>query len=68
MSEKLSMFNTVITEKGNKRYSKGVRLTTITLVFSIVLMMANKFITIEKVPTKVQVVNVNKIQLNNSKE
>jgi ABC-type proline/glycine betaine transport system permease subunit len=48
-------------EKGNKRYSMGVSLTIIALLFSIVLILVNKFIGIEKVPTKVQVVNPVKI-------
>ncbi len=52
--------NKIITEKGNKRYSNGVSLTIIALICSIILIMANKFIKIEKQPTKVQVVNVKK--------
>ena len=50
--------NTKITEKGNLRYAKGISLATIALLISIILMMANKFIAIEKKPTKVQVVNM----------
>ena len=50
--------NTIITEKGNRKYANGIRLATIALLISIVLMMANKFITIEKKPTKVQVVHM----------
>jgi hypothetical protein len=46
--------NKIITEKGSKRYSRGVSLTIAALLFSIVLIMANKLIGIEKV----QVVNV----------
>jgi len=57
--------NTAITQKGNKRYANSIRLTTIALLFSIVLMMANKFIAIEKKPTKVQVVGVVAGQLQN---
>ena len=53
--------NKITTEKGSKRYAKGVRLTTIALVFSIVLILADKFIIIEKAPTKVQVVNISKM-------
>ena len=49
--------NKIVTEKGNKRYNIGVRLTTIALIFSIVLILANKFIIIEEVPAKVQLVN-----------
>jgi hypothetical protein len=52
--------NNIITEKGNKNYITGVRLTTIALLISIVLLFANQFIKIEKAPTKVQVVNVKK--------
>ena len=55
------LLNVMITEKGNRRYAKGIRLATIALLMSIVLIMANKFFTIEKAPTKVQVVNVNKM-------
>ena len=50
--------NKIITEKGNKHYIIAVRLTTIALLFSIVLLFTNQFFKIEKVPTKVQVVNV----------
>jgi len=50
--------NEIITKKGNRRYSQGVSLTIVALLFSIILILVNKFITIEKVPTKVQVVNV----------
>jgi hypothetical protein len=56
--------NVRITEKGNKRYSIGVRLTTVALLLSIGLMMADKFIIIEETPTKVQVVNIDKLQVN----
>jgi len=52
--------NKIITEKGNKRYSRGVSLTIIALLFSIVLILSNKFIGIEKVPVKVQVINMKK--------
>ena len=52
--------NKIITEKGNKNYVTAVRLTTIALLFSIVLLFANQFFKIEKVPTKVQVVNIKK--------
>ncbi len=53
--------NKIVTEKGNKRYSKGVSLTIIALLSSIVLITASKFVTINKAPTKVQVVNVKKL-------
>lgn len=53
--------NAIITAKGNKRYATGIKLATIALLISILLMMANKFIIIEKKPTKVQVVGVIKM-------
>jgi energy-coupling factor transporter transmembrane protein EcfT len=49
--------NKKVTEKGNRRYAIGVKLTTIALVFSIVLISVNKFMVIEKPPIKIQVVN-----------
>jgi hypothetical protein len=52
--------NKIITEKGNKNYFTAVRFTTIALLFSILLLFTNQFFKIEKVPTKVQVVNVKK--------
>jgi hypothetical protein len=57
--------NKVITEKGNKNYNKGVKLTTIALIISIILLFANQFFKIEKTPAKVQVVNVKKIPESN---
>lgn len=53
--------NKFITEKGNKRYSLGVGLTTIALIASIALIVTNKFLVINKGPTKVQVVNITKL-------
>jgi hypothetical protein len=58
--------NKVITEKGNKNYITGVRLTTIALLFSIILLFTNQFFKIEKVPTKVQVVTIKKPLQNSS--
>ena len=58
--------NKVITEKGNKNYTTGVRLTTIALLISIVLLFANQFIKIEKSPAKVQIVNIKKALDKNS--
>jgi hypothetical protein len=52
--------NKIITEKGNKNYVTAVRLTTIALLFSIVLLFTNQFFKIEKIPPKVQVVNIKK--------
>lgn len=53
--------NILVTEKCNNRYSKGVSLTIIALISSILLILANKFVTINKAPTKVQVVEVKKV-------
>ena len=53
--------NLVITNKGSKRYSTGVSLTTIAFLISIVLLLVNQFIKLEKGPAKVQVVNINKL-------
>ena len=52
--------NKVITERGNRYYTTGVRLTTVALLVSILLLFANQFIKIEKTPTKVQVINIKK--------
>ena len=52
--------NTIVTARGNRRYSKGVSLAIIALLSSIVLLLANQFVTINKAPTKVQVVNIKK--------
>jgi len=49
--------NNAVTNKGNKRYMQGVGLTTIAIFMSITLLMISTFLSIEKVPTKVQVVN-----------
>ncbi len=57
--------NKIITEGGNKSYITAVRLTTIALLTSIILLLANQFLKIEKVPTKVQLVNIKKIPQNN---
>ena len=53
--------NLIITNKGSKRYSAGVSLTTVAFLISIVLLLANQFIKMEKAPTKVQVVNITKL-------
>ena len=49
--------NLTITDKGSRRYTTGVNLTTAALLTSILLLLANQFIKIEKAPTKVEVVN-----------
>ncbi|MEO8772043.1 MAG: hypothetical protein ABI402_18235 [Ferruginibacter sp.] len=50
--------NVIMTEKGNKRYATGVRMATVALLISIVLMMVNTFIAFEKVPMKVKVITL----------
>ena len=55
------IINKIVTERGNRRYSKGVSLTIVALLSSIILILANKFVTINKAPTKVQVVNFKKL-------
>ena len=49
--------NSIVTRRCNKRYMQGVGLTTIAILISIILLLVNTFIAIEKNPTKVQVVN-----------
>jgi len=49
--------NKIITEKGNKNYIRAMKLITIALLFSIVLIFTNQFFKIEKVPTKFLIVN-----------
>jgi len=58
--------NKILTEKGSKSYSRGVSLATIAIFISIVLLLANKFISIEKIPAKVQIVVFFKPPENNS--
>ena len=48
--------NNNITTKCNKRYMQGIGLTTIAILISIMLLVVNTLIAIEKAPTKVQVV------------
>lgn len=50
--------NILVTQKMGKRYNFAIKLVTIALISSFVLMMVNKFITIEKEPTIVKVVSV----------
>jgi hypothetical protein len=38
--------NHIITEKGNRRYANGVRLTTVAILIAIVFLLSNKFISI----------------------
>lgn len=49
--------NNLITKQGNKKYMQGAGLTTIAIIISIILLLVSTFLSIEKVPTKVQVVN-----------
>ena len=44
--------NKKVTEKGNKQYIRAIKLITIALLFSILLIFTNQFFKIEKVPTK----------------
>lgn len=57
--------NMVMTNRGNRNYSRGVSLTTIAIFIAILLLLANKFIAIKKVPAKIQIVSVNKLPKNN---
>ena len=54
--------NKIITIKANKKYSKGVRMTTIAIIFSIIILLVNKFISYEKIPIKVKVIGLNNIE------
>jgi hypothetical protein len=45
--------NKVLTNKANKRYSSAVWLTTIAILISILLLLSNKFITIENLRAKI---------------
>ena len=49
--------NKVITEKENRNYVRAMKLITIALLFSILLIFTNQFFKIEKVPTKFLIVN-----------
>ncbi len=59
--------NVKVTEKANQRYTNGVRLTTIAILISISLLLANKFIAIEQVPAKVQVVSTKQMKVDKAK-
>lgn len=50
--------NKIIIERCNKNYTTAVRLMTIALLFSIVLLFTNQFFKIEKVPIRFQVENM----------
>lgn len=49
--------NNVATLKANKRYMQGISIISIAIIISIVMLLVNTFLAIEKKPTKVQVVN-----------
>lgn len=49
--------NNVATLKANKRYMQGIGLTTIAIIIAIVMLLLSTFLSLEKKPTKVQVVN-----------
>ncbi|MEO7046408.1 MAG: hypothetical protein ABI091_13945 [Ferruginibacter sp.] len=50
--------NVKITGRGTKRYASAVRLATIALIISIVLMMANKFFVLKNEHIKVKLVTL----------
>ena len=50
--------NLIVTERGGKLYNVAIKLVTTALLISFVLMMANKFIVIEKAPIKFKIINV----------
>lgn len=52
--------NNTVTIKGNRRYMQGVGLTTLAILIAIILLLVSTFLAIERAPTKVQVVNVEK--------
>ncbi len=56
--------NNVFTMKCNKRYMLGVGFTTVAILIAIVLLMVSTFLSINKAPTKVQVVNAMKQSTN----
>ena len=49
--------NSVLTLRGNKRYSQGVGLTTIAILIAILLLLANSFVTMGKTPEKIPFIN-----------
>jgi hypothetical protein len=48
--------NKTIMAKANKKYTNGVRMTTIAIILSIVILLVNKFNAYEKAPIKVKVI------------
>lgn len=53
--------NKIITEKENKKYNRGVQLTTLGILISIILLFTNIFVKPEKAATKVQIINQSKM-------
>lgn len=49
--------NSTLTLRGNKRYSRGVGLTTIAILIAILLLLANSFVTMGKIPEKIPFIN-----------
>ena len=54
--------NKIVTDRGNRSYTMGIRLTTIALLIAIVLLFANQFIQIENEPARTHTVDIKKIQ------
>jgi len=52
--------NNILTEKGSRSYSRGVGLTTIGIILSIILLLVNTFIAVEKAPAKVKIITSSK--------
>lgn len=60
--------NKPIDEEVNKIYNFGIKLTTISIIISVGLLLANNFWQPEKTYTKVQIINANKMQNNNQEK
>jgi len=58
--------NKVVTDRGNRSYTMGIRLSTIALLIAIVLLFANQFIQIESKPAKGQAIYIKKLNEGNS--
>jgi Na+/melibiose symporter-like transporter len=59
-NKKSYLKNNATTRKANKKYTRGIGLTTIAILIAILLLLVNTFMSIEKAPTKVEVVNTTK--------
>jgi hypothetical protein len=53
--------NKIKVTKVNKKYASGVRMTTIAIIFSIVILLVNKLIAYEKTPINVKVIGFHEI-------